>query len=238
MRGRRAVRVAAVAFGIGAVVVGCGGDGGGGGDKPAQPRTIAAGAACRGAVSPRAAKAVEFLTGVTRFAPDAPGDDPARAASALADTYVPGTASDSAEQVCSIDDPTQVGNSYLSIDLRFGSVDESNGVGASADLVRYAVGRSAFTKPGFADLYFNCVSDKLPGSTKGKPAIVAAALQTGPTVRGKYRPKSAAKALGEANLTVVNSVALKVARQLGCADNGGLTETPALKPAPQVTGSG
>lgn len=231
------MRVGAVVLGIGASVIGCGGDGNGG-DKHAEPRTIAAGAVCHGAVSAQAAKSVEFLTGVKTFAPDSLGDDPAKAASALADTYVPGAASDSAEQACSIDDPTQVGNSYLSVDLRFGSEDEADGVGASADLVRYAVGRSAFTKPGFADLYFDCVSGKLRGSTQQKPAIVAVALQTGPSVRGKYQPKSAAKALGEANLAVVNSVALKAAQALGCADNGGLTGTPALKPAPQVTGSG
>ncbi|WP_157874349.1 hypothetical protein [Streptomyces sp. AcH 505] len=225
MRAWRAVGAAGLIVGLGAGVLGCGGD------KPAEPKTIAAGAACHGAVSSAAAKSVEFLTGVRKFALDSPGDDPAKAASALADTYVPGKASSSAEQVCSIDDATQVGNSYLSIDLRFGSEDESNGVGASADLARYAVGRSAYTKPGFADLYFDCVSGKLRGSTKKKPAIVAAALQTGPTVRGKYQPKSASKALGEANLVVVNSVALKVAQELGCAGNGGLEAELTLKPA-------
>ncbi|MCF3961720.1 hypothetical protein [Streptomyces fuscigenes] len=203
--------------GLGLVLVGCGGH--------SAPAAISAIKVCDGHITSVGAKSVEFLTGATKFAPK-PGDSSEasypKAASALVDGYVETGNSDSVPKpACSIAD-LKGGSPELSVGFRTETGGASGGP-VSDTLKKYDVGRGAFIGSGRSYLYFACVSSKFHGSTKSSPAIVVGELTNNAQGQGRYKPKGDAEKVSEANLAVLNSLSLSMAKELGCADAGGLS---------------
>jgi hypothetical protein len=234
--------VLVLVFGLGAATAGCtDGDGQGRAHASEPSGAVAAGKLCRGSLSSEAAKAVEYLTNAKSFVPDATHNDPAAAVSALAADYVPGKATDSAlfkksGRACSVD-PSDGSPETLAVDLAFVRAsdmqDSASRVGGA-----YRVGNNtAYSYPSVSDLYFPCSSPRLEGSA-AKPPIVRAELVADPYAVLPRKPKSETEKVRRENLVVLNSVALAGARDLHCADDGGLRSEADLRSVPKAGVSG
>ena len=229
MRAWRAVGAVGLVVGLGAGVLGCGGD-----DDDSQ-KTISASEVCGGALSPQAAKSLDFLTGSKEYLPYSGSEsDLSKAATQLADDYVPGVDVDDVHvktaTACAVPNLKEVGTSDLRVQLNFATPEEADRK-TYPEHARYAIGRGAFVNSDWAYLYFDCVSPEFKGSTQKKPVIVNSILSNGAISQHRSAPKGGPTKINEANLTVLNSVALKVADKLQCEDHGGLTANPTLKPA-------
>ncbi|WP_345655196.1 hypothetical protein [Streptomyces tremellae] len=232
MRAWRAVGAVGVVVGIGAGVLGCGG---GGDDGGRAQKTVSAAEVCGGALSPHAAKSLDFLTGSKEYLPSSGSDaDLARAAAELRDGYVAGVDAEDLDvkpaTACAVPNLRTVGTSDLRVQFSFATAQEADRKTFSGH-VRYGIGRNAFVNPDWAYLYFDCVSPRLKGSTEKQPAIVESVLSNAALSQHRSEPDGTRRQIDEANLSVLNSVALRVAGKLQCADSGGLTSDPALRPA-------
>lgn len=96
------------------------------------------------------------------------------------------------------------------------------------NLVHYDAGRGAFANSKFTYLYFDCVGPKMAGSSDGDPAVVFGKLHNRVQPGEEDEPKGGPGPIREANLTVLHSVAYKLAEELDCRDDGGLTEKVTL----------
>jgi hypothetical protein len=206
-------------------------------DTPPRPKPVSAAKVCEGALSPAAATSLESLTGAKRFQADSAKDDMAKAADALAPQYVPGSATTPGDEVpvCSIRNATSdLHEPYLDVSVLFTDdkdLKTSADIAASPDLEGEQYrdeGHVALASGRFAELYFLCVSPELKTSSQKVPGIVATVLEAGPTLRGKTPQRSATEAVRRANLTVLHSIAYRMAQQLGCQGNAGLRAQPAL----------
>lgn len=229
MRAWRAVGAAGLVVGLGVGVLGCGGDGDG------SEKTISASEVCGGSLSPQAAKALEFLTGSEEYLPYSGSEaDLARAAGDLAGGYVAGVDVDDLDvkviTACAIPNLKTVGTSDVRVQFEFATAREADKKTFS-EHARYEMGRGAFVNSDWAYLYFDCAGPKLKGSTEKKPALVEAVLSNAALSQHRNEPKGTQRQMNEANLTVLNSVALKVATKLQCENNAGLTANPTLRPA-------
>ncbi|MFE0418980.1 hypothetical protein [Streptomyces tendae] len=77
-----------------------------------------------------------------------------------------------------------------------------------------------------AYVQFGCKSDKVAGTSEVGHLEVGVEHWAMPT-----EPEGNVKALKAAYATVAHSLALAMAEELGCADNGGLPTKPVLEPA-------
>ncbi|MFE7618865.1 hypothetical protein [Streptomyces sp. NPDC057496] len=87
----------------------------------------------------------------------------------------------------------------------------------------YTMGVRSSVRRGGANLYFECVSSQLKGSGK-TPLRIQGGFGRGesgaPDTR-EYR---------NMNMTILHAVTLKLVKELGCENNGGLPKTPVLTP--------
>lgn len=224
MTGRRVVRAGALACGLGAVLLGCG-------DGDDAPETISATEVCNGRISSVAAKSVEFLTGTKELSPIGNNNSDVtlpKAADALSVGYTPGRGGDPIPKpACRIVNP-KGGSADLSV--AFVTAPAKSTYGPAADtLTKYDVGHEALVGIARSYLYFDCVSSKFYGSTQEKPAVVLGELTNNAEGKGRYQPKGRPEKVREANLTVLHSLSLGMAKELGCAGNGGLKAKLTLK---------
>ncbi|MEW2548374.1 hypothetical protein AB0910_21840 [Streptomyces sp. NPDC047002] len=214
----RATRAGILACALGAVLVGCGS----GGDD--GTKTVSASEVCNGRLSSSGAAAVEFLTGTKEFSPS--GNDPSgvtlpKAAASLSDEYEEdGKSNPIPKPACAVTTP-KGGSAELSAGFRTTTAETADGPVADT-LKKYEVGRSALVGIARAYLYFDCVSPELHGSTREKPAVVLGELTNNAEGQGRYKPEGGPEKVREANLTVLHSLSLDMAKELGCAENGGL----------------
>ncbi|MFF4246714.1 hypothetical protein ACFYY2_19920 [Streptomyces sp. NPDC001822] len=98
---------------------------------------------------------------------------------------------------------------------------EDEGLPAGHEL--YTMGVQSSVGRGNAALYFECVSPRLKGSDT-TPLRIHGSFGRGesdaPDTR-EYR---------DLNMTILHAVSLKLVKELDCADNGGLPESPVLTP--------
>ncbi|WP_328582181.1 hypothetical protein [Streptomyces sp. NBC_00370] len=226
---RRVIRTGALTCALSAVLLGCGG----GDDEDDSPRTIAATKVCDGRLSSSAATSVEFLTGEKRLSPIGNGRADAslaKAASALSDGYVPGEGSETdTKPACLIVNP-EGGSPDLQIGFGITSAKAADGPAADT-FATYEVGRTALIGIARSYLYFDCVSPKLDGSTHEKPAIVFGKLTNHAEGLGRYEPAGGPDQVRAANLTLLHSLSLSMAEELGCAGGAGLDARLPPKPA-------
>ncbi|MEW2548379.1 hypothetical protein AB0910_21865 [Streptomyces sp. NPDC047002] len=183
---------------------------------------------------------MEDLTGAERFSPVGGGRSGAtfaKAAASLSDGYTSdGRGDPIAKPACAVATPDG-GGPELTVGFRTtaaGSVDGS----VDDRLTRYGVGRGAYVGLAHAYVYFDCASATFYGSTREKPAVVLGELADYAQGPGRDAPKGGAEKVREANLTVLHSLSLAMAEELGCAGDGGLGAEPALTPVARASGQG
>ncbi|PJE96826.1 hypothetical protein CUT44_16055 [Streptomyces carminius] len=87
----------------------------------------------------------------------------------------------------------------------------------------YPMGRRTLSAEDKAVVYFECAGSEMNSSTDS-PALIKSEL------RHRYDPAVKGQEAKEANMTVLHSAALAVARELKCEDDGGLPAEPVLTP--------
>ncbi|MFJ2434219.1 hypothetical protein ACIOWM_13545 [Streptomyces anulatus] len=219
---RRAVRdgfvAVAVAGSLALGVVGCSG-----GDDAAEKddKAVAGTQLCGGsAVSAGAADALEVITGSSRFEASGEKSTVAQAASALSEAFTSSATGDG--DVCPVYaiDAAQSDRLEVTWELTGGPPKGD----PAAKFTVLPMGERALTAPDAAVVQFACRSAKLPGST---PAHIGLGVERW----SPEEPEGDPEKLKDAYATVAHSVALAMAKELGCENNGGLQDRPSLDPA-------
>ncbi|WP_329037787.1 hypothetical protein OHT61_12380 [Streptomyces sp. NBC_00178] len=225
--GSRRSRVALSGLGVAAALmagaVACG-SGGGDGEKDTEPATAAKSVApeelCGGAaISAGAGKGLEVITGSSAFEESGARATVADAARALKETFTGSTSGEG--DICRVHTPE--GTKDVEVRITWNLLGA--GPGDAAPASKYTVldmGERAGAAVDGAFVDFACRSGELSGP-QGSPAHVAVNAEPGgmPT-----EPGSDAEALKGAYATVVHSVSLAMAQELGCESDGGLPRTP------------
>ncbi|MCX5390981.1 hypothetical protein [Streptomyces sp. NBC_00094] len=185
-----------------------------------EPPRVTAAQQCDGTLSQGAAEGLETVLGTKTFNPAGSGGL-RRAVEQLEEDQAKGERRTSHPSMCEVQDA----DGRRGLDVQFGLYDESDlfGKTRSAGLYAYDMGREARAGSKRAYLFLECVSPRLKGSQE-RPARIRGTVEVGPPF-----PQDTA-AVREANLTVLHSVGLAVARELGCEGDAGLTGEPVLKP--------
>lgn len=219
---RRGVLGATAAVALLAGAVGCGGDEKSRAEE-AWEQSVPPTELCGGtAVSARAGKALELITGSSRFEASGRTSTVADAAQDLSDQFTSSFTGHG--DVCRIFTPVGVPDVVqLEITWRMSGSAPEGGPGS-----RYAeldMGELAGTAPDRAFVTFACRSEELSGVA---PAHVDTDVNFGavPT-----EPTGDVEALKDAYATVAHSFALAMAKELGCENNGGLKAEPTLDAA-------
>lgn len=225
--GGRTLAVAAAVLGV--LVAGCGS----GQSQDDEPVRLSASEVCaQGILNADAVRALELLTGASEFDPPKKTDN--ESMSAVADSMSRGYAAIGAsrgDQVCKAV-PFDSNNRH-DVSVSFEIEHESQRTGEQSESGKgsyweYDLGRNALAISRQAKLFFDCASTRLAGLDKAVPVAASVSISQG--------SKGDEPGLREANLTIVHSAALAMAKELGCKDNGGLPDTlvvrQKLAPAP------
>lgn len=182
---------------------------------------------CDGIFSPTAVRALQTIAGVKEFQPSNVGDGLEGSVKEIVEEYDPSGVSPRAHDVdlCLVYKPTSGGISDIEITFSLSDAKEAARGGEDPSFVKFPVGLKALAHAKVSVLYTECVSSKMPGS-ESSPAVLRGEL------RNRNEPEGSAERLREANLTVLNSAALRLAKELGCEKNAGLSEKPNLRPLP------
>ncbi|MGW0854752.1 hypothetical protein [Streptomyces sp. NPDC002690] len=225
---RKAVREGLLAAAVvGSLVLGataCGGEDdepGKAADKAAD-KAVAGTELCGGggAVSTEAAKALEVITGESRF--EASGKDYTLAkAAAAVDAGAPGVVPDS--DLCRIHTP--VGTPEVELRITWKLVDGTATGDTASKFTVLKMGEMAVTATNSALLQFGCESDKVTATALRHILIDVERRDT------LEEPEGDAEALKDAYATVAHSLALGLAKELHCEENGGLPAQAVLDAA-------
>ncbi|MFI1930964.1 hypothetical protein [Streptomyces sp. NPDC020330] len=171
------------------------------------------------ALSPDAAEGVEMITGSSRFAGPAEGSTVARAASLLSEAFSSPAADDG--DICQVFavDAAQSDRLEVTWELTGGPPE---GEPASKFTV-LPMGERALAAPDAGVVQFACRNEKLLGS---QPAHIDVGVERW----SPEEPEGDPEKLKDAYATVAHSVALAMAKELGCENNGGLEARPSLDP--------
>ncbi|MFH9267966.1 hypothetical protein ACH4KN_27515 [Streptomyces sp. NPDC017546] len=218
---RRAVRDGLLAVAVaGSLALGAVGCSGGGGAAKENDKAVEAAQLCGGtALSPDAAEGVEMITGSSRFAAPAEGSTVARAASLLSEAFSSPAADDG--DICQVFavDAAQSDRLEVTWELIGGPPE---GEPASKFTV-LPMGERALAAPDAGVVQFACRNKKLLGS---QPAHIDVGVERW----SPEEPEGDPEKLKDAYATVAHSVALAMAKELGCENNGGLEARPSLDP--------
>jgi hypothetical protein len=220
---RRPVRVGLVATAVAGLLslgaTGCGGDG----DEEAADKDLAGTQLCGGdAVSAQASRALEVITGSSRFGTTAEKSTVAQAATDLVDAFPAPTGG--RDDVCRINAADGTSDFAIRVTWR---LDDGNSTETPApDFTVLKMGERTLAAANRASILFACRSDRFPNSTH--EALVAIGVERWgmPT-----ESEDNVEALKDAYATVAHSFSLAMAKELRCEKNGGLPERPVLDPA-------
>lgn len=205
-------------FGAGAplaafvLLVGCGSNDEGSGDELVKAASL-----CEGNLSTKARGAMELIAGTKEFLP-LDSSSVKRSAEDIVDDYLLGSF-DKDRDVCRIHEPGT--NEIAEITVQF-SLDDGRFLSSSGDdpsFKAYDIGQKALASSKKAVLYVECSSTKLSDTS--------AALLRGELLN-RDSSEGDTEDLRRANLTVLHSVALALTKELGCADNAGLSTKPSF----------
>ncbi|WP_308460984.1 hypothetical protein [Streptomyces finlayi] len=206
--------------------VGCGG--GDEGAKAADEKPVAAEKLCGGAVSTEARKALEVITGSTRFEKTDETSTVAHAAEEMIGVFSPlsNGSSGGNGDVCRIYTPAGTTGDELRVTWHLSLRDPGNEKPAPK-FTPLDMGEGAGAAPDEAFVGLACRGEKLPGSAQNPGHIRIGVQRMG-------MPKEAEgdiEALTRAYATVTHSVSLAVAKQLGCEGEAGLGPRASFEPA-------
>lgn len=190
---------------------GCGGD-----EDPAAKaadKAVAGTQLCGGnAVSADAAKALKVITGESRLEASAKKYSIAKAASALREKFI--TESVGTGDICRVFTP--VGTPEIQLRITWNLAHGGPAGDMGPEYTELKMGESAWTMADKALIEFACRSDKLAGTN---PAHISV------EVMRWGMPKDIddeSGALKDAYATVAHSISVAMAKEMGCAENGGL----------------
>ncbi|MFD4241565.1 hypothetical protein ACFWP3_08220 [Streptomyces sp. NPDC058525] len=176
-------------------------------------------------LAPDAVRGLEKVSGATVFAPPKSGESAGIAwvADVLAQGYAKagGSLGGQACKATPLDDQNRrrvsVGFEIQSDLERTGENSESG----KGHYWEYDLGRNALAISNQAKLFFDCASTRLAGLDKAVPVAGSVTVSDG--------SKGDEPELREANLAIVHSASLAMAKELGCKDNGGLPDKLVVK---------
>ncbi len=220
---RRALRDGLVAITVvGSMALGAAGCAGGDDDAPKEGGEFVAGTfLCGGqAVSDQAGKALEVITGSSRFEESDETSTVVHAARELSEKFTSSATGDG--DICTVfaEDAKQSDRLEVTWELTGGPPE-----GKPASKFRVLrMGERALAAPDAGVVQFACRNEKSLGS---QPAHVDIGVERW----SPEEPEGDPEKLTDAYATVAHSVSLAMAKELGCENNGGLEPRPALDPA-------
>ncbi|MFB7405431.1 hypothetical protein ACFCZR_35125 [Streptomyces rubiginosohelvolus] len=220
---RRALRDGLVAITVvGSMALGAAGCAGGDDDAPKEGGEFVAGTfLCGGqAVSDQAGKALEVITGSSRFEESDETSTVVHAARELSEKFTSSATGDG--DICTVfaEDAKQSDRLEVTWELTGGPPE-----GEPASKFRVLrMGERALAAPDAGVVQFACRNEKLLGS---QPAHVDIGVERW----SPEEPEGDPEKLTDAYATVAHSVSLAMAKELGCENNGGLEPRPVLDPA-------
>ncbi|MEV3869937.1 hypothetical protein [Streptomyces sp. NPDC049906] len=177
---------------------------------------------CGGVLSKEAGKALEVITGVSRF--EASGEDSTVRAAARALTREGESSVFGNGDICRIFSPSDGTSEGIRVTWELSNVRSKPSTSTSR-FTLLPMGVESATASNVAFLTFACYEKEGVDSTPEYVTIDA--QSTGRVVE----PEGDAQALKDAYATLVHSFSLAMAKELGCKDNGGLKSKPSLTPA-------
>lgn len=218
---RRAIVGLAVAVSLVAGAVGCGEEEKSRAEE-AWEQSVPRERLCGGAaVSAGAGKALEVITGSSRFEASSEDYTVAGAAQGLSDRFTSSVTGHG--DICRVYTPVGVPGDSLRITWRLSGSAPAGGPASRYTALK--MGEQAGTAPDRAFVTFACRGGELPGVA---PAHVEIEVWD-EALPGE--PDGDAEALKDAYATVAHSFSLAMAREMGCEDDGGLEAQPSLDPA-------
>ncbi|EFE74911.1 hypothetical protein K7395_23065 [Streptomyces filamentosus] len=220
---RRALRDGLVAIiVVGSMALGAAGCAGGDDDAPKEGGEFVAGTfLCGGqAVSDQAGKALEVITGSSRFEESDETSTVVHAARELSEKFTSSATGDG--DICTVfaEDAKQSDRLEVTWELTGGPPE-----GEPASKFRVLrMGERALAAPDAGVVQFACRNEKSLGS---QPAHVDIGVERW----SPEEPEGDPEKLTDAYATVAHSVSLAMAKELGCENNGGLEPRPVLAPA-------
>ncbi|MEU6835575.1 MULTISPECIES: hypothetical protein [Streptomyces] len=220
---RRALRDGLVAITVvGSMALGAAGCAGGDDDAPKEGGEFVAGTfLCGGqAVSDQAGKALEVITGSSRFEESDETSTVVHAARELSEKFTSSATGDG--DICTVfaEDAKQSDRLEVTWELTGGPPE-----GEPASKFRVLrMGERALAAPDAGVVQFACRNEKSLGS---QPAHVDIGVERW----SPEEPEGDPEKLTDAYATVAHSVSLAMAKELGCENNGGLEPRPVLDPA-------
>lgn len=124
------------------------------------------------------------------------------------------------KEICEISPDN--GASSISVTFSLYAPDDLPDDGHSSSLHAYPVGKGALSGAEDAELYFECTSPELKGSLE-RPARILGHLSY-------WKAPEDTRATHDANLTVLHSISLAVAKELKCENDADLPSEPKLTP--------
>ncbi|MFF9685997.1 hypothetical protein [Streptomyces sp. NPDC014623] len=187
-------------------------------EQSVPPERLCGGAA----VSARAGKALEAITGSSRFEGSGRTSTVAEAAQDLSDQFTSSFTGHG--DVCRIFTPVGVPD-VVPLEITWHLSGSASTDGPASKFTVLKMGERALTATDSSFLRFACRSGKLSGT---EPAHIEISVERGgmPT-----EPDGDLDALKDAYATVAHSFSLAMAKELGCEDEGGLEAQPSLDPA-------
>ncbi|MFK0186989.1 hypothetical protein ACIQV1_22590 [Streptomyces rubiginosohelvolus] len=219
---RRALRDGLVAITVvGSMALGAAGCAGGDDDAPKEGGEFVAGTfLCGGqAVSDQAGKALEVITGSSRFEESDETSTVVHAARELSEKFTSSATGDG--DICTVfaEDAKQSDRLEVTWELTGGPPE-----GEPASKFRVLrMGERALAAPDAGVVQFACRNEKSLGS---QPAHVDIGVERW----SPEEPEGDPEKLTDAYATVAHSVSLAMAKELGCENDGGLEPRPALDP--------
>ncbi|WP_412077865.1 hypothetical protein ACLF6K_26990 [Streptomyces xanthophaeus] len=188
-------------------------------------QSSAPGEVCGGLFAGDAGAALRTALGSGPFQPSVGGESAGDAAGKLAAEPLDDDAWRE-HRLCSVHKGSEAGIADLTVTGERVSPAIADAPHTRPEVARYAVGRGAWADANRAVVYVDCVSSRLAGADGSTPAVVAVSAWNRTFPQGdvaKYR---------EANLTLAHAGAVAVVKELGCRDNAGLTDRPAVQEVP------
>lgn len=212
---------AAVAGSLFLGATGCGGGGDEGG-APKDYKVVAGTQLCGGdAVSARASRALEVVTGSSRFEASAGKYTVARAAAELAEAFWDPEVDRG--DACRVYTP--IGTPKVELRVTWRRADGAPTGTPAPKFTVLQMGERTLAAADSANVQFACTSDKLAGSS-GVAHIVIGVERWGVP----EEPEGDIEALRDAYATVAHSFSLAMAEELRCEKSGGLPARPVLEP--------
>ncbi|MFI0235116.1 hypothetical protein [Streptomyces sp. NPDC016845] len=226
--GRRSVRGGLLPLAMSGALflgtTGCGGDGADDG-LPDDYKVVSATQLCGGrAVTAEASKALKVITGSSRFEASGERNSVQEAALRLAEAAPLATRT---EDVCLIFTP--MNTRHFELGITWQVADDAPSGPSAPEFTELKMGELAVTAPNKSYVFFACKSDKLLGPSSAVHIVIG--VRPGGMPTEPEGDDGELKALKDAYATVAHSFSLAMAKELGCADNGGLPARPVLLPA-------